>query len=86
MNDHGAIIITTLINQLRNTNRGAAPASDMQIQNLPIIEIDQELVDKISQCAVCMEDFLLKESAKQLPCKHLYHDPCIDQWLKLVCD
>ncbi len=83
LNDHGAIIITTLINQLRNTNRGAAPASDTDIQSLPKVQIDQALVDRISQCAVCMEDFLLHDSAKQLPCNHLYHLPCIDQWLKL---
>ncbi|CAF0816170.1 unnamed protein product [Brachionus calyciflorus] len=79
--DHGAIIITTLINQLRN--RGAAPASDTQIQNIPLISIDQKLVDDSSQCAVCMDDFALNEQAKKLPCKHLFHDSCIAQWLKL---
>ncbi len=83
LNDHGAIIITTLINQLRNTNRGAAPASDTDIQSLPKVDIDQELVEQISQCAICMEVFTLNDSAKKLPCNHLYHLPCIDQWLKL---
>ena len=84
LNDHGAIIITTLINQLRNTNRGAAPASDAQIKSLPLVDMDREHIDKVSQCAVCMEDFSLLERVKQLPCNHLYHDLCIDQWLKLV--
>lgn len=79
--DHGAIIITTLINQLRN--RGAAPASETQIQSLPLVTVDQKLVDDSSQCAVCMDDFALNEEAKKLPCKHLFHDPCIAQWLKL---
>ena len=40
-------------------------------------------IEKITQCAVCMEEFALNETAKQLPCKHLYHNTCIVQWLKL---
>jgi hypothetical protein len=33
-----------LINQLRNTNRGAAPATEPQIQNLPVVNLDQALL------------------------------------------
>ncbi|RMZ97525.1 hypothetical protein BpHYR1_044430, partial [Brachionus plicatilis] len=40
--DYGAVVITTLINQLRN--RGAAPASESQIQSLPVVLVDQKLV------------------------------------------
>lgn len=35
-------------------------------------------------CPVCMEAFKLKDEAKRLPCQHFFHNPCIDQWLKLV--
>lgn len=31
-----------------------------------------------------MDDYGLNESVRKLPCKHLFHDPCIVQWLKLV--
>jgi hypothetical protein len=41
-------------------------------------------IEKSSQCAICMDDFVVAESAKQLPCKHIFHDPCISQWLKIV--
>lgn len=35
------------------------------------------------QCSVCWEDFQLKEMVRQLPCAHIYHEPCIRPWLEL---
>lgn len=33
-------------------------------------------------CAICCEDFVVKDKAKQLPCKHLYHEACVIEWLE----
>jgi E3 ubiquitin-protein ligase RNF115/126 len=30
-----------------------------------------------------MEDFNLNDEAKRLPCKHYFHESCINEWLKL---
>lgn len=32
---------------------------------------------------MCWEDFQIKENVRQLPCYHIYHDPCIRPWLEL---
>lgn len=74
-------IITQLLNQLENT--GPPPASEDQLKNLPLITISEEDVEKNVQCAICMEDFSLNDKAKKLPCKHMFHEPCIGEWLKL---
>lgn len=74
-------IITQLLNQLENT--GPPPASEQQLNNLPVIKINQEEFDKKLECSICMEDFRLHEEAKKLPCKHCFHEPCISEWLKL---
>ncbi|CAF0811510.1 unnamed protein product [Brachionus calyciflorus] len=74
-------IITQLLNQLENT--GPPPASEDQLKNLPQIIINQQDVERSAQCAICMEDFNLNETAKKLPCKHLFHEPCISEWLKI---
>lgn len=38
-----------------------------------------ETVD--NSCAICMIDYVGGERVKFLPCKHSYHEACIDDWL-----
>ena len=33
-------------------------------------------------CSICHEMFSAGETAKQLPCKHLYHSMCIRLWVR----
>jgi len=39
--------------------------------------------DKLS-CSICLNDFVSKEMVVKLPCKHIYHDTCINTWLNKV--
>ena len=32
-------------------------------------------------CAICVEDFQNGERVKELPCKHIFHPTCVDEWL-----
>eukprot|EP01062_Namystynia_karyoxenos_P003250 TRINITY_DN11148_c0_g2_i1.p1 TRINITY_DN11148_c0_g2~~TRINITY_DN11148_c0_g2_i1.p1 ORF type:complete len:827 (+),score=159.95 TRINITY_DN11148_c0_g2_i1:166-2481(+) len=34
------------------------------------------------QCTVCLTEYEKDEQVRLLPCQHLYHAECIDQWLK----
>lgn len=74
-------IITQLLGQLENS--GPPPATEQQLKNLPVVVISQAQIDENVQCAICMEDYKLSEEARQLPCKHFFHESCISQWLKL---
>lgn len=62
---------------------GPPPLGKEVIDSLPVIQIEQDQVDKKLQCSVCWEDFLLNEDVRQLPCSHVYHDGCIRPWLEL---
>jgi E3 ubiquitin-protein ligase RNF115/126 len=77
-----------LIQQLaeNDPNRyGTPPAAKFAVAALPDVTVSADMmqVDGGAQCAVCMDDFLLGASAKQLPCKHVFHKDCILPWLDL---
>ncbi|XP_054717923.1 E3 ubiquitin-protein ligase RNF115-like isoform X2 [Uloborus diversus] len=74
-------IITQLINQLDGT--GPPPLPREKIDEIPMVEISQDQVDKNLQCTVCMEDFKLDELVRRLSCDHHFHNDCITPWLEL---
>lgn len=37
-------------------------------------------------CAICIKDFNIGEEVRKLPCKHIFHSPCIDEWLRRCTD
>jgi len=77
--------ISTIIEQLIRDSpgqHGPPPAAQTVIENLGVVSIDQELVDARTECAVCKDVFAFGETAKEVPCKHLFHEGCIIPWLK----
>lgn len=74
-------VITQLLNNLDASGPPPMPAED--IEKLPTVEVTETETSKNLQCTVCMEDFALKESVRQLPCGHLYHNDCIVPWLEM---
>ncbi|XP_072385655.1 E3 ubiquitin-protein ligase Iruka isoform X1 [Diabrotica undecimpunctata] len=74
-------IVTQLLNQMDTT--GPPPVSKEIIDALPVVEVTEEQVTAKLQCSVCWEDFQLRENVRQLPCLHIYHEPCIRPWLEL---
>ncbi|KAL1223731.1 E3 ubiquitin-protein ligase RING1-like [Cardamine amara subsp. amara] len=74
-----------LIEQLTQDDRpGPPPASEPTITALPTVKITpQHLTNDMSQCTVCMEEFIVGGEATELPCKHIYHNNCIIPWLRL---
>ncbi|WOK93785.1 hypothetical protein Cni_G02486 [Canna indica] len=59
------------------------PASKAAIESMPTIEIIDDHIGKDFHCAVCMEPFELGVEAREMPCKHIYHQDCILPWLSL---
>ncbi|XP_022752721.1 E3 ubiquitin-protein ligase RDUF2-like [Durio zibethinus] len=59
------------------------PASKSAIESMPTIQIATSHVCSETYCAVCKEPFELGTEAREMPCKHIYHQDCIIPWLSL---
>ncbi|TXG74104.1 hypothetical protein EZV62_002683 [Acer yangbiense] len=57
------------------------PASKAAIESMPTIEISLSHTSAETHCAVCTEAFEIGTSAREMPCKHIYHQDCILPWL-----
>ena len=80
------------LNEENITNNNNNGISEEIIQNLPVFKIDEKFME-ISQkednknehfekCVICMEKYEINDEVKTLPCFHIFHKECIDQWLK----
>ncbi len=44
-------------------------------------ELDDNQKNSNCKCTVCQEEFCPKDKVRCLPCKHVYHQECVDGWL-----
>lgn len=54
------------------------------IGQLPLYTVkpgEKEIDFDTENCAVCIENFKVKDVIRILPCKHIFHRICIDPWL-----
>jgi hypothetical protein len=73
---------SALYESLATHNASQGRSRPASVSALLDIKFDQEQIDRISPtCAICTDDFVCGESAKQLPCRHIFHSKCIIQWL-----
>ena len=49
------------------------------LKNLKKFKTDRILDEK---CSICMSNIIVDEEVCQLPCKHEFHNECIEPWLK----
>ncbi|MBA0821565.1 hypothetical protein Goarm_018415, partial [Gossypium armourianum] len=78
--------LLTHLSQIEITGLGQhqnPPASKTAIESMPTIQIEATYVCSETYCAVCKEPFELGTEAREMPCKHIYHQDCIIPWLSL---
>ena len=79
-----------ILNSLSET----ATTSSGEMIDVPVT-LNEDLLNKIQvrymydvqPCSICLDE-IKNEYAKELPCKHLFHTHCIDNWLlneKVTC-
>ncbi|KAM3320396.1 hypothetical protein P3S67_007596 [Capsicum chacoense] len=76
---------------MASVDRGA---SDEQLSGLPSwkykeIGNKEDLRNSVLQnensgCCICLDKYRDKEEIRQLPCSHIFHLMCVDQWLRII--
>lgn len=75
----GASSLEALFRELGSVKSGRPPASRESIDAMESVEIGEGCVGL--ECVVCLEEFEVGGVAKEMPCKHMFHQNCIEKWL-----
>jgi len=69
------------------THDSVPPASRSAISRLPDVSVTKDdLADEAnSTCCICIDDFEIHERVTRLPCGHLFHRCCVEDWLQKHC-
>lgn len=65
-----------------------AMVAQQKIDALPLVSFDEKEVDESkandcdSKCLFCQEQYESGDYLRRLPCGHLFHAQCVDQWLR----
>ncbi|XP_061337632.1 E3 ubiquitin-protein ligase At4g11680-like isoform X2 [Gastrolobium bilobum] len=92
-------LISSLLGYNMNMAFSDRGASDDQISQLPNwrhkeahtkLELgndskgSEKSINEDSECCICLAKYKDKEEVRQLPCSHMFHLKCVDQWLKIM--
>ncbi|KAL2332855.1 hypothetical protein Fmac_014068 [Flemingia macrophylla] len=92
-------LMSTLLGYNMSMGSSARGASDDQILQLPSwrykgvpanldlgsdFQSSQRLINEDPECCICLAKYKEKEEVRQLPCSHLFHLKCVDQWLRII--
>jgi E3 ubiquitin-protein ligase RNF38/44 len=64
-------------------NRGARETELAKLPTVPFRPDLDLLKGEEHACSVCIGDYEPGDELRVLPCKHLFHKECVDQWLSV---
>lgn len=85
-------LISSILGYNMNSGSTEKGASDDQISQLPswkykaISEVNNDPTreNEDPECCICLAKYREKEEVRKLPCSHMFHLKCVDQWLRII--
>ncbi|XP_042498173.1 E3 ubiquitin-protein ligase At1g63170-like [Macadamia integrifolia] len=92
-------LISKILGYNMNMGSEDRGASDDQISHLPswkykqvdshsgpgdAAEYNSDSENENLECCICLARYKDKEEVRQLPCSHIFHQSCVDQWLRII--
>lgn len=68
-------------NAMRN-KKGLTQAQIDKIEDLIYSKHTEKKNQTFESCPICYIDYKVGDKLKKLPCEHVFHTPCIEEWLK----
>mmetsp|Transcript_17415 Transcript_17415/g.29197 ORF Transcript_17415/g.29197 Transcript_17415/m.29197 type:complete len:372 (+) Transcript_17415:178-1293(+) len=75
-----------LIRVLASIQESSKGATEEAIEAIPTTTLteDSELIrNGDNTCPICLSDMVTGDTVRILPCKHFFHNTCVDEWLKV---
>ena len=67
---------------LQSNNQQNQGMNQEQIDSFPISLYNQNNEEIPEICSICLEEFIDGSEIRNLLCKHVFHQSCIDEWLR----
>lgn len=80
------IMVFKCVQDRRRERRHRLPKSSLK--KIPTKKFTQGMEAEHETCCICLDDYVIGDKLRVLPCSHAYHVKCIDPWLlknKRVC-
>mmetsp|Transcript_108514 Transcript_108514/g.305851 ORF Transcript_108514/g.305851 Transcript_108514/m.305851 type:complete len:417 (+) Transcript_108514:73-1323(+) len=80
----GAFFPPTAEEQPPAQQAASQPTSAATLRSLPRIKVtnyDIE-VNESTECSICLDELAVGQPALRIPCGHLYHEDCVQDWLR----
>jgi hypothetical protein len=77
-------LIGTFINNGVNMEDIKMVLSSEELEKIPNInykDLEQKIKETNTSCIICQDEFRDVDKIRLLPCKHIFHDLCVDNWL-----
>ena len=65
---------------LQLDSRVQIPLSKEETQRLPMRKYNSKK-EASDNCVICVDEFIEEDQVRVLPCSHIFHPQCIDEWL-----
>ncbi|OQR96772.1 hypothetical protein ACHHYP_13614 [Achlya hypogyna] len=62
--------------------RGLSDKRLLELKTKKYEAVQTSQLTSADMCPICLADFKGEDEIRDLPCKHLFHVPCIDEWLR----
>ena len=88
----GSVDVLDRFIDLQETLASRRGVSEETLNAISVEQFDPSAIDPVNrpestvQCMICLSEFEAGESLRRLPCAHVYHQPCIDEWLRRCTD